>query len=237
MKYQDPKLIDLLAAEYALGTLKGSARRRFLKLVLAHPDLHRQMEKWELRINRLAQRAKPVTPPEAVWTQIERRLFTAAASAPLPWYQNLAFWRGITVASTALAAGLAFILVLAPRFHEAPAYVVIINDTAQKPMWTVSVSSDMDKFHVRSLKPMGMPTNMGCLLWVQPAGSQALYPLGILPDKGDEMTLRVAEDMRGMLHDGKLLVTVEHRDEPMPAAPSGPPQYLGTWVPITKTRI
>ena len=41
MDYSRPELADKLAAEYALGTLRGPARRRFENLLPAHPSLRR----------------------------------------------------------------------------------------------------------------------------------------------------------------------------------------------------
>lgn len=36
MNYRNPERIDRLAAEYALGTLRGPARRRFERLLRDH---------------------------------------------------------------------------------------------------------------------------------------------------------------------------------------------------------
>ena len=47
MDYSRPDLADRLAAEYALGTLRGGARRRFEALLTAHPVLRQATRDWQ----------------------------------------------------------------------------------------------------------------------------------------------------------------------------------------------
>ena len=236
MRYRDPKLCDLLAAEYVLGTLRGRARRRFEGLLHARPDLRNQVRDWELRLNKLAGYAAPVAPPAEAWQGLEQRLFPAepvATESGFRWYQRLGFWRGLSAGSSALAATLAVLLLVPGQRPAKPDYVVLIQDDARKPMWMASASTDMGRLHVHNMVPMDMPQNMQCLLWLKPEGSQQYYYLGTLPDKGDDMMLEVQEDMRSMLP-GDLLVSVEDMSGPMPAKPVNPIKYHSKWMPLTK---
>lgn len=95
----------------------------------------------------------------------------------------------------------------------------------------VSAPQDMDRLFVKSLKAMDLPKDVRCLLWLQPEGSQQVYALGMLPDKGDEMMLHVARDKRTMMP-GQLMVTVEKVGDVMPTQPSGPIEYKGKWMPV-----
>ena len=63
MNYADPELNDQLAAEYALGTLRGPARRRFERRLSDDTYLRDLAEDWELRLNLLAESAPAVAPP------------------------------------------------------------------------------------------------------------------------------------------------------------------------------
>ncbi len=74
MKYDDPDLQDMLAAEYALGTLTGAARRRFERLMAADPAVGRLVEAWEQRLNALGGALPPVEPPPELKLAIERRI-------------------------------------------------------------------------------------------------------------------------------------------------------------------
>ena len=74
MKYDNPDLQDILAAEYALGTLTGAARRRFERLMAADPALGRMVETWEQRLNALGGGLLPVAPPPELKLAIERRI-------------------------------------------------------------------------------------------------------------------------------------------------------------------
>jgi anti-sigma-K factor RskA len=225
MRYQDPQLAELLAAEYVLGTLKGRARQRFQALLQAHPALRSKVREWEWRLNRLAAATPPVTPPPATWDGLAQRLFPSVPC--LPWRQRLSVWRNLALGSGLLAAVLAVLLVIAP---PAPGYVVLINDASQRPVWLITASADRQHLYVKSLKVMNMPEKKRCLLWLQPKDSPQLYALGVLPDKGEAMSLKVAKGMRSMLP-GQLLVTVEDSG-PLPTAPSSPPHYRGEWMSL-----
>src|SRR5262245_1493382 len=74
MKYENPELRDRLAAEYALGTLRGAARRRFQRLMKDDPALRDLTLQWEMRLNDMAASVKPVAPRPQVWQAIDRAL-------------------------------------------------------------------------------------------------------------------------------------------------------------------
>jgi anti-sigma-K factor RskA len=119
MNYTDPELRDRLAAEYALGTLRGPARRRFERLAVDDARLDDLAEDWELRLNLLAETAPAVEPPARVWAGIAARLGPAAAPGrdrPLRrLWQSLGFWRGASLAAAGAAAALALYVALQPR--------------------------------------------------------------------------------------------------------------------------
>jgi anti-sigma-K factor RskA len=108
MNYADPELRDRLAAEYALGTLRGPARRRFERLLSGDARLRDLAEDWELRVNLLAESTPGVAPPERVWEQIARRI--GPASAPTReslldrLWGDLGFWRGASLLAAGAAA-------------------------------------------------------------------------------------------------------------------------------------
>jgi anti-sigma-K factor RskA len=65
MNYDNPELMQYLAAEYALGTLRGPARRRFEQLLATHSALGEQVAFWETRLSDFGAKVTPVPPPVA----------------------------------------------------------------------------------------------------------------------------------------------------------------------------
>ncbi|MEK8032038.1 anti-sigma factor [Ideonella sp. DXS29W] len=79
MNYLHPPRLEALARDYAVGTLRGRARRRFER-VLADSAVARQaVGAWQDRLGRLAEVVPPAKPGAAVWDGIETRLFGGAA--------------------------------------------------------------------------------------------------------------------------------------------------------------
>src|SRR5712672_1523838 len=82
-------LIDRLAAEYVLGTLRGRARRRFERWRASSELVARSCGAWEQRLAPLAERLRPMRPPPEALRRIQQRL----GLAPLPavrWASALA---------------------------------------------------------------------------------------------------------------------------------------------------
>lgn len=71
MRYRDPELLDALAAEYVLGTLRGPAARRFEHLAAQDLLVRQAVQRAERRLSPLAAELAPVTPPAVIWEQIE----------------------------------------------------------------------------------------------------------------------------------------------------------------------
>ncbi|MDA8454711.1 anti-sigma factor [Acidovorax sp. GBBC 3334] len=124
-----PELLERLAAAYALGTLRGGARRRFESLARDHATVRAAVLVWQGRWAGLTELQAAETPPPAVWLRIQnlieaekaREAVRAQRSATRPpaapseggWLRSLALWRGAalagavaTVAALVVGAGL-----------------------------------------------------------------------------------------------------------------------------------
>jgi anti-sigma-K factor RskA len=73
MKSANRELVDRLAAEYALGTLRGGARRHFARW-LRSPQVRAMVQDWEERLAGLEPPLRPIEPPAEVWAGLAQRL-------------------------------------------------------------------------------------------------------------------------------------------------------------------
>jgi len=85
MKSRNRELVDRLAAEYVLGTLRGGARRHFERW-LRSPQVRVMVHEWEGRLAGLEPPPQRVPPPPEAWRGIEERLeLRKIGRPPLRW--------------------------------------------------------------------------------------------------------------------------------------------------------
>ena len=109
---QRPDLMDRLAASYALGTLRGGARRRFEALARQSPSLRVAAQVWQERLMSMTELQQSMAPSPNVWKRIENVLAAEPRAALQAMADPMAdllrrarnLWRG-----AALASGLAAI--------------------------------------------------------------------------------------------------------------------------------
>jgi anti-sigma-K factor RskA len=113
-----PDLADRLAAAYALGTLRGGARRRFETQARQSPALRAAALAWQERFAAMTELQRAQAPDPNVWKRIEnviaaeRAPLTPPAPAGSTWQRSLGLWRG-----AALAGGLATIAAIGTTFY------------------------------------------------------------------------------------------------------------------------
>lgn len=119
---RNPALIEQLAASYALGTLRGGARRRFETLARRDPSLRAAALIWQSRMASVSELQPQVAPSAVVWKRIENlvggeKQAQAMQAARVPvkthtsWWASLNLWRGLT--SVGAGAAVAAVLVSA----------------------------------------------------------------------------------------------------------------------------
>ena len=225
MDYARPERIDALAAQYAAGTLRGGARRRYEALLPGHPALRAAHQRWQERLMPLT----AALPPQ-VWQRVAARLWPqAAASAPLPWWQRLAPWRTLTALASVATVTMALLLALPERAQPPVVVVLQATDGAGQGVSTfvASVSGDGRALVTRPLLPVSVQADRVLELWsVPPEG--APRSLGLISSSGATV---IARDRlpASLLKGGTaaLAVSVEPPGGSPTGTPTGPVVYAG----------
>ena len=226
MKYRDGALRDALAAEYALGTLQGRARRRFEHSLRDDPGLRREVAEWQERLAPLNDAIEPVRPPARVWRAIERRLEPSQRNWPRRLWSSLGFWRAATVAAALLALSLSAPL-LSPRTET---MVVVMADHREEPKITVSWGMQergSKRLRIRVIGHQTMAPDTAWELWMLPPGNQRPVSLGLITTH-ETQTLTLPGELANSLNDAwGLAMSVEPHGGSPTGQPSGPVLYKG----------
>ena len=218
MRYDNQQLADMLSAEYILGTLKGAARRRFEQLIRQKPVWAQTLSWWEGHMHLLADTVPAVNPPNKVWKNIEAQLFNRKATQHSAWWKNWAF------ASTALATGLAILLVIqTPQSlnDSKPAAVALLATEKSEAGWLLNETKKSDTdvtINAIALASLQLKADNAFELWLLPADKSKPISLGLLPQQGNNV-FKVPKDVIPLMATGLLAVSLE----PVGGSPTGQP--------------
>ncbi len=227
MRYDDPKTRDALAAEYALGSLKGAARKRFEALSSKRTDWQLAAKWWLSRLHLLADMLPAIAPREQLWQAIEKRLFGAKSSVSR-WAN---WWPSLALVSSGMAAALVlFIVTSEPQIievpvevaaKEAPAPVALLADAEHKAAWMLTLAKDnsgQPELRMATMSGVKPVSNKSYELWILPPDKSAPISVGLMPLQGKHHRV-VSEKVAALLVEGALAVTLE----PVGGAPNGIP--------------
>jgi anti-sigma-K factor RskA len=165
-----PELRVRLAAEFALGTLRGRARERLRRWLRDDPDLVREVQAWEARLAPMAAGLQPLTPPPPVVE--DRAALTSSA-----------FWKTLgLVASGAVTALLVVAVLLPPQGAGVPAsYVAVLPDPKTSHPVLVATAERAERvLRVSTLDPAIHVAGRSLELWALPRGGPP-KSLGLVP--------------------------------------------------------
>lgn len=246
-----PELIERLAAEYALGTLRGAARKRMQRLAREDAVVRRAIAEWEARLVPMAGALPEVPPPRRVWEAVRERVFAtpyatqAAATSPARaksgLWDSLAFWRNLGLVTSGCAAALVAAMALQKpqvveieRTVEVPSrqmqqsYVATLADKGGNVVLLAYASRNSNELWIKHAGTQQITTQQAFELWGLPkdAGGKPVS-LGLVPltEKG---TIKLAAAAEQTLKDfPALAISLEPAGGSTTGAPTGPVLYSG----------
>jgi len=234
VNYNRPELLDKLASEYVLGTMRGRARRRFEQLLRRHPTAQSAVHAWEDRLGRLASSVAPIKPPDRVWAGIEAKMRPVAKSGEkarwtwLDWLKPVAGFAFGAVLTTGLVLNDPgrFVSVdeVAQSKQALPqSYVGLLVNDAGEPTLLASSTRQGRRLTVKFLRPVDTGGKL-LQLWALPKEG-APFPVGVVtlakPPASTTVELRDTSE-KLFFNVPRLAVSLEAARAASGAKPSGP---------------
>lgn len=172
--------IDMLAAEFVLGTLGADERAEIQRRRRADPELDGRILEWETRLAPLGDDIAAVAPGPDLLARIERRIEALDATPVIgeregkvsqldAMRRRLRFWRWSTGLASAAALVLAAVLIVPvePGPSESP-FVAVFQQDDQQPAFMLSVDLDSRRLNVRPVTAEPLP-DRAYQLWIKDA--------------------------------------------------------------------
>jgi anti-sigma-K factor RskA len=216
MNYEQAELLDRLAAEYTLGTLRGPARRRFERLCAQSATARHALYRWEDDWAHLSRTLPTVQPSAHVWTNVSRQLFGDRSAAPrAPRWRT---WRLAAAAAglvaVALVAGL-LVRELAPPPLQT---LAVLGTDSAHPVWRLERRRPLTALTIQVVGTVPPAAGKSYELWALPRGG-APVSLGLLPAAGSAERPLSEPQRTALVASDKVAVSVE----PAGGSPSGSP--------------
>jgi anti-sigma-K factor RskA len=237
-----PHLLDQLAAGYALGSLRGAARRRFETLARAHPRVRASVLVWQERLAGITELQLGQAPAPYVWTRIQndlaaqRWLAESTRRAPAAATESdiarrlrraLGWWRGAALAgafATVAAIGIGLAVQREAGRDAGADYVAVLADDKAAPAMLVTFEPARQTLVLRRVGSFRERPDQSLQLWALPSGGSA-RSLGVL---GEGQIVRLPTPESQLREVPALAISVE-RQGGVPAAsgPQGPVVFKG----------
>ncbi|MGC9238782.1 MAG: anti-sigma factor [Acidithiobacillus sp.] len=214
-----PRLAELLAASYVLGTLQGRARLRFAHMLRQRPWLARIVARWEdaLMPKALTGPARPA--PASVWHAVQAQLPGHTGPARMTTAPAQSWWRASWWPALSAALTVALLVVwFWPTPPQMP-YTAVLTNAQGKPTWVIRANAhDM---RLRTLENVALPQGHSYQLWALVPHRKPIS-MGLLPTQPSESPILPAPDHIDMQSVELVAVTMEPAGGSPTGQPTGP---------------
>jgi anti-sigma-K factor RskA len=252
----NPELLDKLCAAYALGTMKGGARRRLENYARQSATVRANLLLWQERMVAMIELVPQVTPRAHVWPSIQRKvqnevslqgtnqIKALAQAAEKVLRASIARWRGVAMAGAFATLASMFIgwqqyaqikqvnLQLTAAAASAPQlrYVAVLADEKSDANILITVDSKNNQIAVQRVGQFKEADEKSLQLWAIPK-SGAPTSLSVL-DAEKLMRLKVSNTL--LDNSAVLAVSLEAKGGvPSEKGPVGPVLFKGQLLQAT----
>ncbi|WP_297000007.1 MULTISPECIES: anti-sigma factor [unclassified Thalassospira] len=233
--------IDMLAAEYVLGTLDPAQRQSVEKRRSQEPELDRAISDWEARLSPLNAHYDPVAPTRDLFAGIRARIegtaqaatqaASQAASQQAPGIvefaklkRKLAIWRAGALGAAAIATSM--VVVLLSNDVNLPVengqFVAVFHRDDTQPAFVMSVDLETREVTIRPVEAT-MPEGKTYQLWIvtEETGPKP-KSLGLLENIANPTTKQLGGFDPAMLRNATFGISLEPEGGSPTGQPTGP---------------
>ena len=224
--------LDMLAAEFVLGTLETHERESVKQRLQDEPELNALVEEWEIRLAPLSECVEPIAPNPELFARIEQQIDTVqeqpvehVASMNIPdnviaLRARLRRWQWSTGIASAAAMVLVAVLMFQPRPQPAEqSFVAVFQHDDQQPAFMLSVDLATRKLSIRPVTAEPLE-DRSYQLWIKadPLGPDP-RSLGVLNDNFELSQAALKDFDPALLRQATFGISIE----PEGGSPTGQP--------------
>ncbi|WP_420563240.1 anti-sigma factor [Thalassobaculum sp.] len=232
---RDREDIDLVAADYVLGTLEPQERVAVEARRTREPELDAAIVAWEQRLAPMLDEVEPVAPPPGLFPAIQAAIDTAATPGAVTELaalrRRLGRWRAAALGAGALAACLTGVLLVREVILPPPqTFVAVFHDGDTQPRFLLSVDLESRALTIRPVtaEPVQDRTYQ---LWIVGEGiSSTPQSLGLLEDVSGPTRKRLKQYDPAVLRQATFGISLEPPGGSPTGQPTGPALH-GTLIP------
>ncbi len=257
--HQHPELLDRLAASYALGTLRGPARRRFEAMAREQAPVRAAALIWQSRLSSINELQPSETPAPAVWTRIENLVVAEREQKTMQaarteakhsttqtegwgsWLRSLTVWRltsaaGAVATVAALTVGLNLRQTLGSEIAQLQTQ---LQATPQIEYVAVLADDKADASMLVTFEPKSKKLTLQRVGGYQEAGDRSLQLWALPPSGGpkslgvlgSEKLLRLTAGENDVREVPMLAISLEPKGGvPSETGPTGPVLFKGALI-------
>ncbi|MET0278706.1 MAG: anti-sigma factor [Pseudorhodoplanes sp.] len=220
---------EMLAGEYALGTLDASERVAAERLIASDAAFAERVRYWENRLAALADAVEPVEPPSALWPRILAALPLGGGAQVIDLTRRLKRWQGAAYVAGALAASLLVFIgvreVYQSRLPQGGKFVAVLQQDKVSPGFLLTVDLRTKEFTVRRVGAEA-PRDRSFELWLVHDIFPTPRSLGVIGDHEFTRAALSAYDPK-IINEATYAVSVEPPGGSPTGVATGPVVYIG----------
>lgn len=233
MTPQEKEARETLIADYVLGTLDGDALAQAERLMVTDAAFARDVEQWRVRLADFDRTAEIMTPPESLWSKIERDIARPVAASSSPGlfaglWNSLPAWRAIGLAAAGVAVALTIGLGFAVREAQRTPQMIAILVDGDKAGAVVHVFND-GRATLLPLTSIAVPSDRSLQVWTLPSRERGPVSVGLM-----EQARTLALSLKDVPAPGAnqlFEITLEPKGGSPTGRPTGPILFKGLTAP------
>ena len=219
MNYQTPERRRALAADYAIGLMPPTARKRFEHLLQDDAPLRAELARWNTHLSQLTEPLLEQPVPDQVWQAIVARIEPQTLHVPA----RRPFWSWVRLSALACSLLIALTVGLLYNRDSVQYKATLLSGTAQPGL---SIEAHSDYLAVRPLELAAVDGGRSLELWAIPVEGKPVS-LGLIPRDGDGRITLSQTQQQLIRIPVVLAVSLEPQGGSPTGQPTGPVLYQG----------